>query len=895
MDKILHSGYHHATLRRWQSNEGRVLTKSSLIFPIFISDHDDVKEEITTMPGQFRYGVNTLKASFEPLVKKGLKCVLIFGVPSIKQKDACGTLADDVEGPVIRAVKLFRSEFPEVLVACDLCLCEYTSHGHCGILREDGSINNEESIKRLAEVGLSYAKAGCQIIAPSDMMDGRIKAIKDLLHLNGLSNRVSVMAYSAKFASVFYGPFRDAACSAPSFGDRKCYQLPPGARGLAKRALIRDAAEGADIVMVKPGYPYLDIVRDAKELLPDLPLAIYQVSGEYAMIWHAAQNKVFDLKAAVFEATESAMRAGVSIGVLASFIAVVAAWLIDIREGYCKNEWYLSKNICCTGYDKETCSHWIDWSYAFFRVPGVFVINWILYVLISTALAAVAAMLVVNLAPFAAGSGTAEVKTILGGFIIRGFLGFKTLIIKATALGLSGAFFVKMSQYAQRYRKKFSTKDQPILEVAVIAAGTAVVCYLNGFTRVDSSELLEYLFKECSESDFNGLCEKDRKGWSVFSLVVALILRLCLTIISISIKIPAGIFGHSIPSMVWGALFGRIVGICVQAWQQSQPELSFFSECHPDVLCVTPGMYALLGAIGSLGGVTRLTVSLTVVMFELTGTLNYIIPCMVTLMVAKLVGDAFGKGGVTDVQIQRRKLPFLDGSEDMIVGSPAFELMTPVEELTMLKAEGMSVGELEQIITETDFKGFPVITDLVDRIFIGYVGRMDLKRALAIVKDNEHIPDDTKISFTPDLRRHLRLDDEYDHYPDYQSGVITLTSYLNRTPFSVHPNVQIELVMDMFKKLGPRYIMVLEDGRLEGLITKKDLLTALHESEEHSAPLRRRSRVSTENDAVALMEIDSDMDLSRRQSESSSTSESRSLLGFIKASSRHVLNKVGRG
>ncbi|KAI8853672.1 hypothetical protein BC829DRAFT_424618 [Chytridium lagenaria] len=227
-------------------------------------------------PCHSAYGINTLKASFEAIGQKRSQMWLIFGVPTKKEKDAIGTLADDADGPVIRAVKLFRAEFPEVLVACDLCLCEYTSHGHCGVLRKDGSLNNDESIKRLAEVGLSYAKAGCQIIAPSDMMDGRIRAIKNILHANGF--------FEQSFASVFYGPFRDAACSAPSFGDRKCYQLPPGARGLAKRAL--------------PGYPYLDIVRDAKELLPDLPLAIYQVSG--------TQNKVFDLRAGVFEATESA-------------------------------------------------------------------------------------------------------------------------------------------------------------------------------------------------------------------------------------------------------------------------------------------------------------------------------------------------------------------------------------------------------------------------------------------------------------------------------------------------------------------------------------------------------------------------------------------------------------
>ncbi|KAI8998202.1 hypothetical protein BC832DRAFT_561591 [Gaertneriomyces semiglobifer] len=313
LSSLLHSGFGHPTLRKWQSCEGRTITKESLIYPIFIHDIHDVKEEIKTLPGQYRFGINTLKDHFEPLVKKGLKTVMIFGVPVVAKKDSRGTLADDPNGPVIQAVKFFRREFPSVLVACDLCLCEFTDHGHCGILREDGTINNLPSISRLAEVALNYAKAGCQIIAPSDMMDGRIRAIKQILLDNGLGSKVAVMAYSAKFASVFYGPFRDAAGSAPMQGDRKCYQLPPGARGLARRALIRDANEGADMVMVKPGYPYLDIVRDAKELLPDLPLAIYQVSGEYAMLWHAANNGVVDLKAGVLESLEAALRAGANI------------------------------------------------------------------------------------------------------------------------------------------------------------------------------------------------------------------------------------------------------------------------------------------------------------------------------------------------------------------------------------------------------------------------------------------------------------------------------------------------------------------------------------------------------------------------------------------------------
>ncbi|KAH9265184.1 hypothetical protein BASA83_011267 [Batrachochytrium salamandrivorans] len=330
VSSLLHSGYHHPTLRTWQASAGGLshITKSSLVFPIFIHDLPDVKEPIATLPGQFRFGINTLKESFEPLVKKGWLTVLLFGVPTSIEKDARGSAADDENGPVIQAIRLFRKEFPSVLVACDLCLCAYTSHGHCGILHADGSIDNHPSIDRLAEVALNYAKAGCQVISPSDMMDGRIRAIKHALLKNRLGSSVSVMSYSAKFASVFYGPFRDAACSAPSAGDRKSYQLPPGARGLARRALIRDAAEGADIVMVKPAYPYLDIVRDAKELVPDLPLAIYQVSGEYAMLWHSSQHKVFDLRAGVMESLESALRAGANI-LITYYTPLILDWLSE--------------------------------------------------------------------------------------------------------------------------------------------------------------------------------------------------------------------------------------------------------------------------------------------------------------------------------------------------------------------------------------------------------------------------------------------------------------------------------------------------------------------------------------------------------------------------------------
>jgi len=256
--------------------------------------------------------VSRLKELLDPLVQKGLPAILLFGVVSKKEnKNDRGSYADSDDSPVIKAIKFIRHTYPNLFVACDLCLCAYTIHGHCGILHKDGQINNPESVARLAEVALNYARAGAHMIAPSDMMDGRIGAIKEILVKNDL-HHVAVMSYAAKFASCFYGPFRDAADSAPAFGDRRSYQLPPGARSLALRAVKRDLEEGADFVMVKPAGLYLDLIRETKNM-SNVPVACYHVSGEYAMLWHAAKAGAFDLRTAVIEALTGMRRAGADI------------------------------------------------------------------------------------------------------------------------------------------------------------------------------------------------------------------------------------------------------------------------------------------------------------------------------------------------------------------------------------------------------------------------------------------------------------------------------------------------------------------------------------------------------------------------------------------------------
>lgn len=210
----------------------------NFIFRVVNREDDDVVHPIPSMPGVCRYGINSLTNHLAPLVRNGLASILLFGIVDDGKKDETATGADDVSNPVIKALPILRKKFPDLLIACDVCLCPYSNHGHCGILNEDGTIKNEASIQRIAEVALRYAQAGAHIVAPSDMMDNRIFAIKESLRSHSLEGKVSVLSYSVKFASSFYGPFRDAANSAPAFGDRKCYQLPYSSRGLAKRAAV---------------------------------------------------------------------------------------------------------------------------------------------------------------------------------------------------------------------------------------------------------------------------------------------------------------------------------------------------------------------------------------------------------------------------------------------------------------------------------------------------------------------------------------------------------------------------------------------------------------------------------------------------------------------------------
>jgi len=280
----------------------------SLVYPMFVVEGEGIKEPIPSMPGQFRFSIDELLRELEVCVLAGIKSIMLFGIPN--HKDETATCAYDDEGIVQRAVRSVKAHFAKLNVITDVCLCEYMSHGHCGIVK-DGEVDNDATLELLAKTALSHAHAGADMVAPSDMMDGRVAAIRECLDAHGFQN-VPIMAYSAKFASAYYGPFRDAADSAPQFGDRKSYQMDVRNGREAMREVALDIEEGADIVMVKPGLAFLDVLRTAADM-SDVPVAVYNVSGEYSMVKAAAQMGWIDENAIIRENLFAFKRAGADI------------------------------------------------------------------------------------------------------------------------------------------------------------------------------------------------------------------------------------------------------------------------------------------------------------------------------------------------------------------------------------------------------------------------------------------------------------------------------------------------------------------------------------------------------------------------------------------------------
>lgn len=301
------------------------LHADTLVSPVFVVDGRDKVEEIDGMPGVNRFSVDRLPQHLEKLVAAGVRGILLFGVPG--SKDERGTGAYDGDGIIPRTLRSVRSAFPELVMMADVCLCEYTSHGHCGVLEGD-AVDNDRTLPLLARAAVEYARAGADVVAPSAMMDGQVRAIRSGLQEAGVDDTV-LMGYSAKHASTFYKPFRSAAGSAPAFGDRRSYQMQPGNRREAMKEIQQDISEGADVVMVKPALAYLDVISEARRKV-GVPLAAYNVSGEYAMVKAAALNGWLDEKSAVFEVLTGIRRAGADI-IITYFAEQAALWL---KEGW---------------------------------------------------------------------------------------------------------------------------------------------------------------------------------------------------------------------------------------------------------------------------------------------------------------------------------------------------------------------------------------------------------------------------------------------------------------------------------------------------------------------------------------------------------------------------------
>ncbi|HHQ0447310.1 TPA: porphobilinogen synthase [Listeria monocytogenes] len=285
-----------------------VLHTDDLIYPIFVKDGKEPKTEVASMPGVFQYPLHELEEEMRVVESLGIKAVILFGIPA--EKDAVGTQAYHDHGIIQEATRLIKKSFPEILVVADTCLCEFTDHGHCGVI-ENGEILNDESLELLKQTAVSQAAAGADIIAPSNMMDGFVQVIREGLDEAGFYD-IPIMSYAVKYASAFYGPFRDAAGSAPQFGDRKSYQMDPANREEALREAMSDEQEGADFLIVKPSLSYLDIMRDVKNNT-NLPVVVYNVSGEYAMVKAAAQNGWIDEEKIVLEMLTSMKRAGATL------------------------------------------------------------------------------------------------------------------------------------------------------------------------------------------------------------------------------------------------------------------------------------------------------------------------------------------------------------------------------------------------------------------------------------------------------------------------------------------------------------------------------------------------------------------------------------------------------
>lgn len=391
-------------------------------------------------------------------------------------------------------------------------------------------------------------------------------------------------------------------------------------------------------------------------------------------------------------------------------------------------------------------------------------------------------------------------------FILLGILG-----------GLYGAFLIRLNLKVAKWRRtrKWS---HPILEVIVVSLLTSLVNYPNIFMRAKNSELVHSLFAECGPTteDQFGLCKTGPASVGVIALLlVAAVLGFFLSSITFGLELPAGII---LPSVTIGALYGRALGMAVKMWQHAYPDLFLFSTCDPDTPCVTPGTYAIIGAASALGGATRMTASIVVIMFELTGALAYVIPIMIAVMLAKWCADIFGTRGIYEAWIHLNEYPFLDHRDDTTGPDvPASKVMTAVDDMTVIPAVGHTVDSLHSLLMASPYRGFPVVSDTSNPILLGYISRNELSYALKH-SSNKSVPSDTQVFFV-----HQPFADPVE--------TLDLRLWMDQTPITLNSNISFLIALRMFQRLGLRYVLFANKGILQGLLTKKDVWLILNEAE----------------------------------------------------------------
>eukprot|EP00761_Pharyngomonas_kirbyi_P003103 gb/GECH01003107.1/.p1 GENE.gb/GECH01003107.1/~~gb/GECH01003107.1/.p1 ORF type:complete len:752 (+),score=138.65 gb/GECH01003107.1/:1-2256(+) len=657
---------------------------------------------------------------------------------------------------------------------------------------------------------------------------------------------------------------------------------------------------------------------------------------------------------------------GIAAGAFAGVIDIGAEWMIDLKLGVCPRYFWVPRTICCRDYeDLEACPHWKTWAEIFGVAEEssaqLYIVNYIMFCIAAMLLGGFSAFLVRAYAPYAAGSGIPEVKTILGGFVIKSFLSLWSLIIKAFGLilsvgsglslgkegplvhvacccgsivssfyrkystneakkreilsaacaagvsvafgapvggilfsleeassyfppktlwrsffsavvaalvlqlinpngtgqltmfkvqyhqpwhwfelpvfaflgvfgGVAGALYNALNIRMARLRKNTFISNWPVGEVVAVSAFTALVSYWNPFLRISSSELLDNLFTKCSEDTISLEDDLCKFTWSSLLMIAAAgIIKFILTVFTFGLRVPAGLF---IPSLGFGAVMGHICGILMFAWHKNHPASFVFSECTESEGCVIPGMYALVGASAALGGVTRVTVSLVVIMFELTGGLEYIVPIMLAVVISKWVGDAFNRESVYEMYIHLNGYPFLDNKVDVDVPGSAKDMMVS-RKLMVIPSKSASIRFLENLLKEHKYQGFPVIHDDQGMLIAGYITRQELQNAIDQTRADPRVTPDTIALFSPSNEPHEHSVDE-----DYLTTV-DFSHWLDETPIQVVETTPIDRIYDLFRALGLRYVLVSRSSNLVGIITKKDCLEFV-KKHEHSKSKNER-------------------------------------------------------